>query len=83
MGIMDSMMGGRLPYYSLRLQDVLQLTVPSPRTELGKKAFKYAVPSGWNTLQKDLKVSELTSFDAFGSLLKDLLCGNIGHCTFV
>ena len=32
-----------------------------------------AAPSAWNTPQKDFKESELISFVAFGSLLKDLL----------
>lgn len=41
-------------HYSLRSQDALQLSVPRVRTELGKKAFKYAARCTWNTLQKDL-----------------------------
>lgn len=44
---------------------------PRVRTELDKKAFKYAAPSSWNKVQKDLKLSELITMGDFKSILKD------------
>ncbi len=44
--------------YGLRSHSILQMMVPRARTER-KKAFKYAAPSSWNNVQKDLKWSEL------------------------
>ena len=66
--------------YSLRSQDVLQLTVPRARTELGKKAFKQVAPFAWNALQRDIKLRDLISYNAFVSVLKDLEYESIGQC---
>lgn len=57
--------------YSLRSNDHLLLSVPFARTELGKRAFVYSAPSAWNFLQKDLKLSELISLNAFKSRLRE------------
>lgn len=57
--------------YSLRSNDHLLLIVPFARTELGKRAFVYSAPSAWNLLQKDLKLSELISLNAFKSRLRE------------
>ena len=46
------------------------MLVPRARTELGKKAFKYAAPSSWNNLQKDLNLSELVTLGEFKAILK-------------
>ncbi len=37
--------------YSLRSQMYYNLNVPSARTNLGNKAFKYSAPTDWNSLQ--------------------------------
>ncbi len=49
--------------YNLRSQDLFLLSVPKVRTELGKKAFKYAAPSTRN---------KLVSLVAFKRMLTDL-----------
>ena len=69
--------------YSLRSNDHLLLFVPFARTELGKRAFVYSAPSAWNYLQKDLKLSELISLNAFKSRLRTLesiLCNCFSLC---
>ena len=40
--------------YNLRSQDLFLLSVPKVRTELGKKAFRFAAPSAWNTFKGKL-----------------------------
>ncbi len=57
--------------YSLRSQMYYNLNVPSARTNLGTKAFKYAAPSDWNFLQMNLRLNQLVPF----RYLKTLLCG--------
>ena len=57
--------------YSLRSQDLFLLSVPEVRTERGKKAFKCAAPSAWNSLQNDLRLQELVSLNTFKTLLND------------
>lgn len=47
------------------------LYVPCARTELGERALSLAALSVWNSLQIDLKLSELISLDAFSSFLND------------
>lgn len=64
--------------YGLRSQDLYLLSVPKVRTELGKKAFRFAAPSSWNDLQKELKLNELTSLDTFKRKLKELEAGTSG-----
>jgi len=57
--------------YSLRSDDHLLLFVPFACTELGKRAFVYSAHFAWNFLQKDLKLSELISLNAFKSRLRE------------
>lgn len=47
------------------------LLVPRARTELGERALSLAALSVWNSLQTDLKLSELISLDAFSSFFND------------
>lgn len=47
------------------------MVVPVTKTELGKKAFKYAAPSACNDVQEDLKLSELITLAKFNTFLKD------------
>lgn len=54
------------------LRAFFMLSVPKTRTEMGKKAFLYSAPSAWNTLQKDLKLTDLVSLNAFKSKMKDV-----------
>ena len=58
--------------YNLQSQDLLLLSVPKVRTELGKKVFRFAAPSAWNLLQKTLKHNELVSLNSFKVKLDDL-----------
>ncbi len=64
--------------YNLRSQDLFLLSVPKVRTELGKKAFKYAAPSTWNKLQKSMKLNKLVSLVAFKRMLTDLEAATSG-----
>lgn len=57
--------------YALRSCSTLVLSVPRVRTEFGKRAFSFAAPLAWNTLQTELKLSKLISLGAFRSILKD------------
>ena len=52
--------------YGLRSND-RSLSVPFACTELVKRAFAYSAPSTWNMLQKDWKITELVSLNAFKS----------------
>ena len=64
--------------YNLRSQDLFLLSVPKVRTELGKKAFRFAAPHAWNELQKDLKLKDLVSLDTFKSMLSNLEANTSG-----
>ena len=44
-----------------RSVELFLLSVPKVRTELGKKAFRFAALSAWKVLQKTLKQNELVS----------------------
>lgn len=55
--------------HGLRSQDFIMMSVPRVRTELGKKAFKYAAPSSWNLFQMDLRLTELITVGEFKALL--------------
>ena len=66
--------------YSLRSHNIIQLIVPKIRTELGKKAFKYAAPASWNNLQKELKLSELVTLGEFKSVLKERENSSFTQC---
>ena len=66
--------------YGLRSRDVLQMLVPRARTELGKKAFQYAAPYAWNTVQKQLKLPELVTLGEFKGILKDREDSSLGQC---
>ncbi len=68
-------------HYGLRSHDVLQMSVPRIRTELGKKAFQYAAPSSWNDVQKDLKLSHFISLEEFKSILDEREYSTLDHCT--
>ena len=68
-------------HYSLRSQNIIQMQVPTVRTELGKKAFKFSAPSSWNDLQRDLGLTELISLGEFRSVLKDREQRSIDSCT--
>uniref|UniRef100_A0A669EEG1 Reverse transcriptase domain-containing protein n=1 Tax=Oreochromis niloticus TaxID=8128 RepID=A0A669EEG1_ORENI len=57
--------------YSLRSSDLFLLNVPFARTELGKRAFTYAAPFTWNKMQKDWKIADLISLNAFKSRLRE------------
>ncbi len=56
------------------------MLVPRVRTELGKRAFKYAAPGSWNNQQKDLKSTELVTMGEFRSILKDRENSTLGQC---
>ena len=66
--------------YALRSNNILHLAVPRVWTEMGKKAFSFSAPSAWNTLQSELKMSELDSLEAFRSFLKDRLQKSFQQC---
>ena len=51
--------------YGLCSNDQLLFSVPFFRTKLGKRVFVYSAPSTWNMLQKDWKITELISLNAF------------------
>ena len=51
--------------YGLRSQDFIQMLVPTVRTKLGKTAIKYAAPTAWNNVQKELKLSDLITMGEF------------------
>ena len=51
---------------------IFKVQVPKVRTEMGKKAFKYAAPFAWNNLQTQLQFKELLSLHAFKKTIKDL-----------
>ena len=61
--------------HGLRSQDCIQMLVPKVR-----KAFKYAAPSAWNNVQKELKLSDLITMGEFKSILKDREQESIGRC---
>lgn len=46
-------------HYDLHSSDVFYLSVPRVQTEPGKRAFSFSAPSAQNTLQKDLKLTDL------------------------
>lgn len=56
------------------------MLVAVTKTELGKKAFKYAAPSACNDVQEDLKLSELITLGKFNTFLKDRESSSLGHC---
>lgn len=56
--------------YSLRSQAFITFTVPSPHTELGKKAFSYNAPYTWSKLQRNLKLCGLTELKEFKQILR-------------
>ena len=58
--------------YGLRSNDQLLLSVPFARTELRKRDFVYSAPSTWNTLQKNWKITQLITLNAFKSRLRAL-----------
>ena len=66
--------------HGLHSSDVLQMLVPRARTELVKKAVKYAAPSAWNTVQKHPKLSELVNLGEFKVMLKDREDSALGQC---
>lgn len=68
-------------HYALRSCDVFfYLFVPRVRTELGKKAFSVAAPTAWNSMQAELKFSELLPLGAFRSLLMEKKHETIKQC---
>ncbi len=48
------------------------LNVPSSRTNLGTKAFKYAAPSDWNFLQMKWRLNQLVPIRYYKTLLYGL-----------
>lgn len=64
--------------YCLRSEDLLLLSVPQVRTELGKGAFKYAAPCTWNQLQNVLNLKEPVSLVDFKLLLNNMEATQIG-----
>ncbi len=66
--------------YGLRSHNILQMLVSRVRAELGQKAFKFAAPSFWNNVQKDLILSELIMMGEFKSILKDPGNSTLGQC---
>ena len=58
--------------YSLRSRDIITFSIPSVRTEHGKKAFSFSAPSSWNTLQQSLKLSSFIPLARFKLLLREL-----------
>ena len=59
--------------YNLRSQDFVHFTVPKVRTEMGKKAFRFAAPSSWLELQSELKLLSLVSLNIFKSLMSPIV----------
>lgn len=58
--------------YSLRTHDFITYFIPVVRTEKGKRAFSYAAPSSWNSLQLSLKLSSLIPLSSFKLLLTNM-----------
>ena len=56
--------------YSLRSNNQMLLLVPFARTESGKRAFVHSAPTTWNWLQKDFKLTEMISLNAFKSTMR-------------
>lgn len=65
---------------ALRSSDVFYFSVSHVRTELGKRTFNFAAPSAWNTLQTDLKLSDLISLEAFSSIITNRQRDTMGQC---
>ncbi len=42
-------------------QDLLLLSVPNVRLEMGKRTFRFAAPAAWNLMQNDLGLRELVT----------------------
>lgn len=57
-------------HYSLRSTGFVTLTVPRVFTELRRKAFRFAAPSAWNSLQDELNLSDLIPLESFVKILK-------------
>ncbi len=57
---------------SMYLSMYYNLNVPSARTHLGTKAFKYAALSDWNFLQMKLRLNQLVPTRYFKTLLSGL-----------
>lgn len=49
-------------------------------TEFGKRAFMYSAPSGWNNLQKTLKLQAFITLSDFKTRLNCFLIANHGVC---
>lgn len=73
----------RIGSYNLRSQELFLLSVPKARTELGKRAFRYAAPTAWNELQGSLNLQELVSLGHFKLVLKNLEVAKSGCKCFV
>uniref|UniRef100_A0A8C2EK04 Reverse transcriptase domain-containing protein n=1 Tax=Cyprinus carpio TaxID=7962 RepID=A0A8C2EK04_CYPCA len=58
--------------YSLRSDNCFTLSVPFVRTELGKRAFMYAAPFEWNSIQTKLKLQTLLPMEHFKSITRSL-----------
>lgn len=63
--------------YSLHSLNILEMLAPRARTELCKKAFKYATSNSRNNHQKDLKLTELISLGEFKSLFKSKIMSSL------
>ena len=48
------------------------LIVPKVRTEIGKKAFRFSAPVGWNNLLTELNLQHLVPLTDFKDLVKTL-----------
>ena len=59
--------------YQLRSSKWLLFNVPRVITELGKTAFSYLAPWGWNNLQKELKLETLMSLNEFKTTIKSVV----------
>lgn len=59
--------------YQLRSSKWLLFNVPRVTTKLGKTAFSYLAPWGWNNLQKELKLETLMSLNEFKTTIKSVV----------
>lgn len=62
----------RRSHHGLPSQGVLQMLAPRAKAELGIKAFKCSVPSAWNDVQRDLKLSEFVNFQRNSTQLQKM-----------
>lgn len=70
-------------HHGLPSQGLLQMLAPRAKVELGLQAFKCSVPSAWNDVQRDLKLSELVNFKGNLTQFPKMQWPScLGHCNY-